>query len=237
MRSGFRWAVSVAVLGVPVSFASAGMVPDAITGVTAVGFNDGDGDAAGNGNGGTNRVVDGTGLTAGATPALSTHSTAWQEGWQGDGATSGWFVADLQGVHSDLQSMYIWNVKEGVPSSPTQYNRGANAIEIFYATSPTVAPAMNAAYSFASGGWTSLISTNVPVSSNTGLDHTVDLSAINSNGGARYIGIRLDSNHGATSPNRVGFAEIQFTTVPEPGALGLLGIGLASILVRRCRKA
>jgi hypothetical protein len=50
---------------------------------------------------------------------------------------------------------------------------------------------------------------------------------------ARYIGIRINSNY--NSNFRTGFAEIQFTTIPEPASIGLLlltGIGLT---VRRRR--
>ena len=48
---------------------------------------------------------------------------------------------------------------------------------------------------------------------------------------ARYIGIRINTNY--NSNFRVGLAEIQFTTVPEPASALLLAFGGLLCLRRR----
>lgn len=222
--------------------ASAALITGAIPGVTAYAYHQGDsGDP--NGSGGVNNVVNGNGLTVGnaSDPATWTHGIGWPDGWQGQGTfvadsagagaalTPGaWFIADLGAAYSNLDDLYIWNVRE-------VGDRGARNVDIFYASSPVLAPVTGTAYNFTSGGWTSLQSNyEIPQNLTAEPDDAqavLDLSSIPS---ARYIGFQINSNYNATG--RVGFAELQFTTaVPEPGALSLTGLIALALAARRRR--
>jgi hypothetical protein len=218
----------------------AALISNAIPGVTAYAFQQGD-SADPNGDGGVNNVTNGDGLTVGNLSDSTTwlHDNAWQTGWQGNGTyvpnsagagsattVGAWYVADLGSVRSNLASMYIWNVREVL-------DRGTRNVDIFYATSPTVPLATGVAYDFASGGWTSLLTNhNIPQATGGGTkaDDVLGLSGIAS---ARYIGIRINSNY--NSNFRTGFAEIQFTTVPEPASTGLFFLAGLGLLTRRRR--
>lgn len=222
--------------------ASAALISGAIPGVTAYAFHQGDsGDP--NGSGGVNNVVNGNGLTVGNTsnPTTWIHGTGWPDGWQGQGTfvagstgaggalTPGaWFIADLGAAYSNLDDLYIWNVRE-------VGDRGTKNVDIFYASSPTLAIVTGTPYNFTSGGWTSLRSNyEVPQNLTAEADDAqavLDLSSIPS---ARYIGFSINSNY--NSPIRVGFAELQFTTaVPEPGTLSLTGLMALALTARRRR--
>jgi hypothetical protein len=229
--------VSCAGVLLGVSEAPAALIANAIPGVTAYAYHPGD-NADPNGDGGVNNVVNGDGLTIGnaADPTTWVHDTAWPNGWQGQGTfvvdsaeagsalTPGaWYIADLGATFSDLDSMHIWNVREVA-------DRGARNLDIFLAVTPTVAPATGSAYDFSSGGWISLLNDyDLPQNLTAGPDDAaavIDLSTIDA---ARYVGFRINSNY--NSNFRVGFAEVQFTVVPEPGVLGLtalFGLGLAA---------
>ena len=91
--------------------------------------------------------------------------------------------------------------------------------------------ATNVAYDFSSGGWTSLLSNhNIPQATGAGTDSD-DVVSLASVAAARYIGIRINSNY--NSNFRVGFAEIQFTTVPEPVVILPLGCVVLTTRARR----
>lgn len=224
----------------------AALIPNAISGVSAKVFNVFD--SLDPGNGSPSRVVDGAGLTVGNvnTPSTWTHDATWQNSWLGRGSfasidadtadTNGaWFVADLGASHSDLDKMWVWN---------NSYNTkgGAKLVDIYYATSPTVAPVTGSSYSFTSGGWTSLLTSHtIPKSPGGGTaeaDETIDLSSIPS---AQYIGFNIHTNWGFSTVQdanpRVGFSELQFTTeVPEPSAIFGLAAATALFLTNRRRK-
>ena len=242
-RSGFA-RTAIAAMGVlafgGVGPVQAGLVPNAIPGVTGWAFHQGD-NADPNGDGGINNILNGDGLTVGS-PLDSTtwlHDSAWQNGWQGNASfavdsagvgsalTPGaWLVLDLGATYTTLDDLHIWNVREVV-------NRGTKNIDLFYAVSPTVTPVTNSAYSFTSGGWTSwLTNHDLPMATagGTDSDDVIDLNGIAS---ARYLGIRINSNY--NSNFRVGFAEMQVTTVPEPGGVSLLALGSLGVLARRRR--
>ncbi len=221
--------------------ARATLIPNAISGVTALAFQQGDSPDP-NGTGGVNNVVNGNGLAVGSIsdPTTWLHDTQWQTGWQGNGTftvdsagagsanTPGaWFVADLGASFADLDKMHVWNVREG-----SVQNRGTKNVDIFYADLPTVNPVTGAAYDFASGGWTSLLSSHdIPQNFTVGPDDAHDVIDLGPVTTARYIGIRINTNY--NSDFRVGLAEIQFTTVPEPASALLLAFGGLLCLRRR----
>ena len=218
----------------------AALIANAIPGVTGFAFQQGD-SADPNGDGGVNNIINGDGLTVGDINNSTTwlHDSAWQTGWQGNGTfvpnsagggsatTAGaWFIADLGSVRSNLSAMHVWNVREVL-------DRGTRNVDVFYSTSPTVAFATGSAYDFASGGWTSLLANHdIPQATAGGTDSD-DVLGLTGIASARYIGIRINSNY--NSNFRVGFAEIQFTTVPEPACAGLFLLTGLGLMVRRRR--
>ena len=97
---------------------------------------------------------------------------------------------------------------------------------------PGVTSGTNQTYDFGSGGWTQLGAT-FTLSQGTGVAGlTPDLFDVSAAAGAQYIGLRLNSYY-ANDSNRVGFSEVVFTTIPEPGSAALLLVGLAGFLRRR----
>jgi hypothetical protein len=142
-------------------------------------------------------------------------------------------VLDLGSSTPLLDKMYLWNVQENAPGG--WENRGINGFNVHYATSPTVTPPATSGtatpYDFSSGGWTSLGGFNLAIGTGNGdAGESFDLSGA---AGAQFIGIEITSNHGG---NRSGFAEVAFTTIPEPGSIALLlGGGLLGLLRRHRR--
>jgi len=239
LRSSAVAAAAVAALSG--SSALAATVPNGITGVTAAAFDHGDSTDP-NVNGGVNQAVNGAGLSIGNATDRTTwvHDGAWQDGWQGNVGNEvngkGWFIANLGATHSDLSQMLIWNVRE-------VFDRGTKNVNIFYATSPTVTPVTDTrAYDFTSGGWTQLTpaaGVDLPQATGTaganqgspaGPDATLSLTGVT----ARFVGIQMNSNYG--SAIRIGFSEIEFTTVPEPAALGVIAVAGLGLLARRRRR-
>ncbi len=218
----------------------AALIANAIPGVVAYAFHQGD-SADPNGDGGVNNVTNGDGLSVGnlSDPTTWLHDSAWQTGWQGNGTfvpnsagagsattTGAWYVADLGSVRTGLSAMHIWNVREAL-------DRGTRNVDIFYSTSPTVPVATGIAYDFSSGGWTPLLSNHdIPQATGAGTDSD-DVVSLSSIASARYIGIRINSNY--NSNFRTGFAEIQFATVPEPASAGLALLAGLGLIVRRRR--
>ena len=136
------------------------------------------------------------------------------------------------GSSTALDEIYIWNVSEA-----TAQGRRVNTYNIYYADTPTVAPASgngNAAasvdYDFSSGGWTQLGATRslLQWANGTGADGQETLGV-----SAQYIGLEFITYGGDAS--RVGLNEVVFTQVPEPGSLALLGLGGLMMIKRRRR--
>jgi len=206
----------ILILAVVVAFsnvASAGLIPNAIPGVAATGHQWGD---SANEDGSIRTAVDGTGLTVGnvADPTTWTHTSVWQDDWQGwsTPVANGYMVLDLGAVQTQLDSMYVWSVNEGGWS-----NRAVRDFDLYYATTPTVPPPANSGssqtYDFGSGGWTLAANVINVERGGTNLSRTVDLSGIPS---AQYLGLDIMTDWGAG--NRPGFAEVQVTTGPASHA-------------------
>jgi hypothetical protein len=109
--------------------------------------------------------------------------------------------------------MYLWNVQEG-----NALDRGVKDFEVFHATSPTLLPPVTGGtvtpYSFTSGGWTAIGDAELKMGTQIGdAGQAYDLSDA---AGARYIGLKLTSNHGGV---RTGFAEVAFSDVVDPDAI------------------
>jgi hypothetical protein len=171
------------------------------------------------------------------------NSGTWQSEWLADqrlDATTSinnkiaWVVVDFGSVVADLENMYMWNGR---------YNTGTDEdtrdFNIYYSSGVGIdtLPAMpnsksNAGdYDFASGDWTQLGSTRTlpSPSSPYGPDGTIALGGIS----ARYIGIEILTAGNGTIPDRVGLAQVEFTAIPEPASLALLGLGGLMMLRRR----
>ena len=178
------------------------------------------------GDGSVLNAINGTGMNqvdAEDPTTWTVSSTAWQDDWQGFAVPGGvdsndtWVVLDLGAPAASLETMYLWNVQENAPGN--QSNRGTRHFEVYYATSPTVAPPVTSGtvtpYDFTSGGWTNLGASELFVGIGIGdAGRAFDVSAA---AGAQYIGLKLLTNHGAG--DRVGLGEIAFTDVADPNAI------------------
>ncbi|MCC7350891.1 MAG: PEP-CTERM sorting domain-containing protein [Phycisphaerales bacterium] len=236
-------------LGVAES-ASAALIPNAISGVTAAVRGNFDGVDPNPGS--PSRAVDGSGLTVGNVNDSSTwtHDNTWQNGLLARGSfasidadtadtTGYWFAMDLGAVYSDLDKMWIWNDTYNVKG-------GAKLVDIYYIASlaPGDVPVnSNSSYDFVGKGWTLFDGGHTipksPAGPAVGPVESIDLSSIT----ARYIGFNYHTNWGFAyqlpgNPNpRIGFNEIQFTTeVPEPSAIAALAAGGALLMAGRRRK-
>jgi len=139
----------------------------------------------------------------------------------------GWTIFDLGEEVVSLQSLYVWHVFENTGRQATDYN-------IYYSSSPTVAPftgktnSTSRDYDFSSGGWTSFGSGGA-AGTTAGELETFNLSGIS----AQYIALEIITSSSDTS--RVGFSEVAVTVVPEPSALALIGLAGMALLIRRRR--
>ena len=207
------------------------VVPSAITT-----FHQGDSLA---GDGSNLRVIDGSGMAKADPDDPSTwtiSSTAWQDDWQGFSTPSGnntWAVLDLGAPTPNLDQMHLWNVQENAPGN--QSNRGMNQFNVFYATSPTVAPPATGSsvspYDFSSGGWTQ-VAGSFSLSQGSGNGDGGQSFDVSDAAGARYIGLQITSNHGG---NRVGFGEVAFTTAAPTGAPAVSTLPASSIAATGAR--
>ncbi|MDA7678514.1 hypothetical protein N8577_04615 [Akkermansiaceae bacterium] len=132
----------------------------------------------------------------------------------GDTGDNTWVVIDLGAPAAGLSTMYLWNVQEG-----NALDRGVKDFEVFHATSPTLLPPVTGGtvtpYSFTSGGWTAIGDAELKMGTQIGdAGQAYDLSDA---AGARYIGLKLTSNHGGGG--RTGFAEVAFSDVVDPDAI------------------
>lgn len=200
------------------------------------------GSNGGNYAGTLDKMIDGSGMTQ---PDILTPSTwtatsnSYPDEWQASsllsGATNskiGWAAFNLGSSISNIQDLYLWNVREDAA-------RGTNTYNIYYGDSPTVAlPAapptntLGSDYDFSSGGWT-LFNTSgalsVPQSGSTpdSANAVVDLGGIS----AQYIGLEMLTNHGTSRPN-VGLAEVAITydnSPPPSGGGGSTPIAIAGV--------
>jgi len=179
-------------------------------------------------------------------PSTWIHDRSWQENWQtgrlSGGGNIGWVVLGFNST-TELDQLYLWNVKESGAPSAAQ-TRGVQTFNIWYINTPTTTATGTGNYNFSAGGWTQLGSTyTLSIGGNTGEENGVfDLSGIPS---ATYLAIEILSNYGSdntTSPdpatggggnNRVGLAEIVITQVPEPTSALLISISALGLLRRR----
>ncbi len=200
------------------ALATAGAAEIPIAGIEA--FHQGD---SLDGDGSVLSAINGTGMDksdADNPTTWTVGNTAWANDWQGFtvptfGENNTWAVLDLGGPVADLKTMYLWNVEE-----TNALDRGTREFEVFYATDPTIAPpdtgGVVTPYDFASGGWTALGGSELAMGIQIGdPGQAYDVSDA---AGARYIGLKLLSNHGGT---RVGLAEIAFTDVEDEKAITL----------------
>jgi hypothetical protein len=193
--------------------ANAGEIP--ISGIES--FHQGD---SLDGDGSVLKAIDGSGMDKVDFDDPSTWtvaSTAWADDWQGfSSETPGdntWAVIDLGAPAASLRTMYLWNIQE-----TNALDRGVNEFEVFHATNPTLPPPTTSGtvtpYSFTSGGWTAIGASELRMGTQIGdAGQAYDLSDA---AGARYIGLKLTSNHGGF---RTGFAEVAFSDVVDPDAL------------------
>ena len=174
-------------------------------------------------------------------------ATSWPNEWLGDGrldATTsannkiGYFIVDFGSDIVGLENMYLWAAQH---NSPGEDMRDFN---VYTASSPSAAlPAMPnsrswangskaaADYDFGSGGWTLAYTGTLASPSGDGVTDTVALNSVT----ARYVAIEILTAENSDPNDRVGFGQVEFTAIPEPTSLALLGIG--GLLIARRRRA
>ena len=168
----------------------------------------------------------------------------WQSEWLANGRLSGatnskigYFIVDFGSAVANLENMYLWAAQH---NSPGEDMRDYN---VYIATAPSVAiPAMPnsqswangseavADYNFGSGGWGLIHTDTLASPSGDGVTDIVSFGGAT----ARYVGIEILTAENGTIPDRVGFGQVEFTAVPEPDTLALLGLG-GLMMVRRRR--
>jgi hypothetical protein len=143
-------------------------------------------------------------------------STSYKAEWQsgailnaGTYGKVGWVSFDLGSTISGLADLYIWQLRENDARRVVTYN-------VYYATSPTVAPpsaptdSSAVDYDFSSGGWT-LVNGGGALTLPDNGGSPDPANAVISLGGAsaRYVAIELLTNNG--DGTKVGLAEVGIT--------------------------
>jgi autotransporter-associated beta strand protein len=158
-------------------------------------------------------------------PAMWTAtSTAYQDEWvSGDllddespvNGIVGWTIFDLGAVVTNLESLYIWNVRNDGDAYAASFNvHVAEVPTVPVSHGPTGSTSID--YDFSSGGWT-LINTGGALTGSFQGDQVVDLTG---NDG-RYVAVEFLTNGG--DANRVGLAEVGVTSVDTtPPSISIL---------------
>jgi hypothetical protein len=153
-------------------------------------------------------AVNGSGLTDGM-HSNNPHQTMWLTTVPGFGGadTDPWYRVDLGAIY-ELVSFQVWNYNES-----GQLGRGVNAVDFLISSDgSSFTPA--GTFTFAQGsGQNSYTGQSFPFIQT-----------------ARYVLLDINSNWGGDG---YGLSEIQFTQIPEPAVLGLLGLGMMSLMRRR----
>ncbi|MGA0900837.1 MAG: hypothetical protein ACO3SO_10575 [Luteolibacter sp.] len=168
------------------------------------------------------------------------YGNEWQSQGILDSGTSingkiGWAVFDLGTVTSNLENIYLWNVRENNARAVNEYN-------IYYASSPGLAVphgptggSSNTDYDFSGSGWTKVNGSTLNMSwRNTDGAAYNDVVSLGGTS-ARYIAIEIISNGVGTTGDatRTGLAEVAITQIPEPSVALLSGLGVLMLLRRK----
>jgi hypothetical protein len=176
------------------------------------------------------------------TATSTNYGAEWQSIGLLDDTTSvngkiGWTAFDLGGAVTNLDELYLWNVRENTGRAVNEYN-------VYYATSPTglvhgpTGGSSNNDYDFANSGWTKLNGSVLTMNNRTNNPNgsaapnaVLDLGGVT----AQYIAVEILSNGGDTG--RAGLAEVGVTAteIPEPASIATGLFGLTLIAVRRKR--
>jgi len=132
----------------------------------------------------------------------------------------GWTVFDL-GSAEPLETLYIWHITENSARVATSFNVHVAALPTAGVPHGPTGGGASRDYDFSSGGWTTVA---------TGLSGTQNGSSVVDLSGntGRYVALEILANGG--DGNRVGFAEVGITAIPEPSTFALAAIGLLGLI-------
>ncbi len=158
----------------------------------------------------------------------------------------GWLLFDL-GADYDLAEIRLWNGSVSHSDNAFRDEWYARNISIHVAGAGAVLPSMDPGLGnyFTDPSWTNIWDSDVdgdlaqgPLNTALAQDQlvdpqlTLDATAYT---GIRYVAIDHDSNYaGNATPTLLG--HIQIDQVPEPTTLGLLGLGLGGLFLRRRKR-